>query len=79
MVQKSRMNLADVLNVGISGLRTRKLRAVLSALGITIGIAALVSILGLSESSRADLMRDLDALGTNLLTCLLYTSPSPRD
>ena len=68
MVQKSRMNLADVLNVGISGLRTRKLRAVLSALGITIGIAALVSILGLSESSRADLMRDLDALGTNLLT-----------
>ena len=68
MVQKIRMNLADVLNVGISGLRTRKLRAVLSALGITIGIAALVSILGLSESSRADLMRDLDALGTNLLT-----------
>lgn len=68
MLQSSRMNIGDILGVGISGLRTRKLRAVLSALGITIGIAALVSILGLSESSRADLMRDLDALGTNLLT-----------
>ncbi len=66
MLQSSRMNIGDILGVGISGLRTRKLRAVLSALGITIGIAALVSILGLSESSRADLMRDLDALGTNL-------------
>ncbi len=68
MSQNSKMNILDILSVGLSGLRTRKLRAVLSALGITIGIAALVSILSLSESSKADLMRDLDALGTNLLT-----------
>jgi putative ABC transport system permease protein len=54
--------------VGGSGLRTRKLRSALSALGITIGIAALVGILGLSESGSADLIKELDALGTNLLT-----------
>ncbi len=54
--------------MGLSGLKTRKLRASLSALGITIGIAALVGVLGLSASGSADLIKELDALGTNLLT-----------
>ena len=50
-----------------TGLRTRRLRAALSALGIAIGIAAMVAVLGISESSRADLLAQLDRLGTNLL------------
>ncbi len=49
------------------GLRTRRLRAALSALGIAIGIAAMVAVLGISESSKADLLAQLDRLGTNLL------------
>ena len=49
------------------GLQTRKLRAALSALGIMIGIASLVAVLGLSESSKSDLLAQLDRLGTNLL------------
>ena len=65
---QSRMGLLDILSVGSSGLRTRRVRAALSVLGITIGVAALVGILGLSQSGSADLMKDLDALGTNLLT-----------
>ena len=40
----SHLGLIDTLRVGISGLRTRKLRATLSAVGITLGIATLVSI-----------------------------------
>ena len=40
----------------------------MSALGITIGIAAVVGVLGLSASGNADLIRELDSLGTNLLT-----------
>lgn len=64
----SHLSLADTFKVGISGLRTRKLRSALSALGITIGIAAVVGVLGLSASGSADLIRELDALGTNLLT-----------
>ena len=64
----SRLLPADVARVGAVGLRTRRLRAALSALGIAIGIASLVAVLGLSESSRAGLMRQLDELGTNLLT-----------
>lgn len=64
----SKLRASDVLAVGSSGLRTRKLRAALSALGISIGIAAMVAVLGLSESSRADLNAEIEALGTNLLT-----------
>ncbi|MCA2216785.1 ABC transporter permease [Jidongwangia harbinensis] len=64
----ARLRLADVLRVGGSGLRTRPLRAFLSALGIAIGIAAMTAVVGISASSRADLDRALAALGTNLLT-----------
>src|SRR4029450_10705354 len=63
----SRMLPADVLRVGGVGLRTRRLRAALSALGIAIGIAAMVAVLGLSDSSKSDLIAQLDRLGTNLL------------
>ncbi|MFC9971697.1 ABC transporter permease [Spirillospora sp. NPDC127200] len=58
----------DVLRVGAVGLRTRPLRAFLSALGIAIGIAAMVAVVGISSSSGADLDRTLSSLGTNLLT-----------
>jgi putative ABC transport system permease protein len=63
-----RLGLRDLVRVGASGLATRRLRAVLSALGVAIGIAAIVAVLGVSESSKADLLAQLDRLGTNLLT-----------
>lgn len=62
------MSAGDRLRLGARGLTVRKGRTALSALGIAIGITALVGVLGLSESSRADLQAQLDALGTNLLT-----------
>jgi len=54
--------------VAVIGIRTRKLRAGLSALGIAIGVAAIVAVLGLSASSQAGLLAEIDRLGTNLLT-----------
>jgi putative ABC transport system permease protein len=63
----SRLLPADVLRVGGVGLRMRRLRAGLSALGIAIGIASMVAVLGISESSKSDLIATLDRLGTNLL------------
>jgi putative ABC transport system permease protein len=63
----SRLLPADIVRVGGIGLRTRRLRAALSALGIAIGIAAMVAVLALSESSKSDLIATLDRLGTNLL------------
>ena len=67
-VKPSRLRPSDILRVGASGPRSRKLRTALSALGVSIGIAALVGVLGLSESSRADLLDQIDSLGTNLVT-----------
>jgi len=63
-----RMTPADLARVASAGLRTRKLRASLSALGIAIGVAALVAVLGLSSSAQAGLRAKIAALGTNLLT-----------
>ena len=64
----SRLRPADVLRVGASGPRARKVRTALSALGVSIGIAALVGVLGLSESSKSALLDEIAKLGTNLLT-----------
>jgi putative ABC transport system permease protein len=57
-----------VLRVGLAGLRYRRVRAALSALGIAIGIAALVAVLGITRSSQSALLAEIDQLGTNLLT-----------
>src|SRR5579859_4224714 len=63
----SRLNPRDLLRVGSIGLRSRRLRASLSALGISIGIAAIVGVLGISQSSKTGLLAELGRLG-NLLT-----------
>ena len=58
----------ELLSVAVQGLRTRRLRASLSALGIAIGIGAMVAVVGVSASSQANLLSTIDKLGTNLLT-----------
>jgi putative ABC transport system permease protein len=63
-----RLRLSDLARLSAVGLRTRKLRAGLSALGIAIGVAAIVAVLGLSQSSSAGLRNEIGRLGTNLLT-----------
>ncbi|MFL5832320.1 MAG: ABC transporter permease [Solirubrobacteraceae bacterium] len=63
-----RLRLNDALRVTSVGLRVRPLRAALSALGIAIGTAAIVAVLGLSSSSQAGLLAEIDRLGTNMLT-----------
>ncbi|MFF4241696.1 ABC transporter permease [Actinomadura geliboluensis] len=64
----ARLGPGDVLRLGLAGLRARPARAVLSALGIAIGIATMVAVIGISSSGKEDLLRRLDRLGTNLLT-----------
>ena len=66
-IGRSRLRTGDVVRVGTVGLRTRRLRAALTALGIAIGIASMVAVVGISASSRADLLAEIDALGTDLL------------
>ncbi|HEU5161472.1 MAG TPA: ABC transporter permease [Streptosporangiaceae bacterium] len=64
----ARLRAGDQVRVASGGLRARPLRAGLSALGIAIGTTAIVAVLGLSSSSQAGLLAEIDRLGTNLLT-----------
>ena len=64
---RSRLRAADLVSGALLGLRARKLRAALSGLGIAIGIAAAVAVLGFSASSQANLLAQLGAEG-NLVT-----------
>ena len=62
-VATSRLRPGDLFRLASLGLRTRKLRAGLSALGIAIGVAAIVAVLGLSSSSEAGLLAEINQLG----------------
>ncbi len=64
---KSRFRGVDLLASGTQGLRVRRARTLLTAIGIAIGIAAMIGVVGISSSSKAALLRQIDDLGTNLL------------
>jgi len=64
----ARLRPSDLAALASIGLVTRKLRAALSALGIAIGVAAIVAVLGLAASATAALLTEISQLGTNLLT-----------
>jgi putative ABC transport system permease protein len=64
----ARLPVRELLGTAVQGLSTRRLRASLSALGIAIGIGAMVAVVGVSSSAQANLLAEIDALGTNLLT-----------
>ena len=63
----ARLRPADLARLASIGVRTRRLRSALSALGIAIGVAAIVAVLGISSSSQAGLLNEINQLGTNLL------------
>jgi len=67
-LRSARLRSSDVARVATVGLLTRPLRAALSALGVAVGVAAMIAVLGLSASSQAGLLSEIDRLGTNLLT-----------
>lgn len=67
----------DIVALGLVGLRTRRVRAVLSALGISIGIATMVVVIGIPASSERALMAELAGLGTNLLQVSAMPNQDP--
>src|SRR6266496_4278518 len=56
------LRLSDLARLAAVGLRTRKMRAALSAVGIAIGVGAIVAVLGLSASSQAGLLAEISKL-----------------
>jgi putative ABC transport system permease protein len=68
MRRASRLRPGDVRDLALLGLRGRPLRTALSVAGIGLGVATVVSVLGIAGSSRAQLVAEIDRLGTNMLT-----------
>ncbi|MGZ4185619.1 MAG: ABC transporter permease [Solirubrobacteraceae bacterium] len=67
-IAPARLPPSQLLGTALQGPRTRRLRSALSAIGIAIGIGAMVAVVGVSASAQANLLSEIDALGTNLLT-----------
>jgi putative ABC transport system permease protein len=76
-VRPVRLAPVDLLGLGLLGIRTRKLRAALSALGISIGIATMIVVTGIPASSEAALMRELSALGAGMLQAMPAPDQEP--
>ena len=66
----------DLLGLGLLGIRTRKMRAALSALGISIGIATMIVVTGIPASSQKALLNELSAMGTNMLQAQPVPNPN---
>lgn len=64
---RTRLRLVDVALQALRGLTSRKLRTTLTALGISIGIASLISIQGITEANQAEARAEIDALGSDFL------------
>ncbi|MDT0541258.1 MULTISPECIES: ABC transporter permease [Streptomyces] len=75
-IKPVRLAFLDVLGLGLLGLRTRKLRAALSALGISIGVATMVVVTGIPASSHRALMDEMSALGSNMLRVQPFSGQS---
>jgi putative ABC transport system permease protein len=77
LIRPVRLAPLDLLSVGLLGIRTRRMRAALSALGISIGIATMIVVTGIPASSQAALLRELSALGTNMLQAIPAPDQDP--
>ncbi|WP_405712657.1 MULTISPECIES: ABC transporter permease [unclassified Streptomyces] len=77
-LRRARLRPADLLRLGMIGPRTRKMRSALSALGISLGIAAVIAVTGISHSNQAHLLERLDQLGSNLLTVAPGKGPDQK-
>ena len=62
------MNALELLRLALSRLRTSRLRAALTMLGVVIGVASVVALVGVGQGTTSNITSRLSSLGTNLLT-----------
>ena len=80
-----RMPATETVRMALSTLRSNRLRSLLTMVGIVIGNASVITLVGVGRGAQLLAEGQLNNLGANVLfvvpgnTCLLYTSPSPRD
>ena len=62
------MSLLELLRLAMSRLRTSRMRAALTMLGVIIGVASVVALVSVGQGTTSSITTRLSALGTNLLT-----------
>jgi putative ABC transport system permease protein len=62
------VSLLELLRLSLSRLRTSRLRAALTMLGVIIGVASVVALVGVGQGTTSNITTRLAGLGTNLLT-----------
>jgi macrolide export ATP-binding/permease protein macB len=62
--------LKEAFKMSMYAMMAHKMRTLLTMLGIIIGIASVVSIVGLGQGSQAKILADINALGTNTITVI---------
>lgn len=71
------MNLSESLLSAVDSLRANKLRAILTMLGVIIGVAAVIALLSIGNGVSASITDEISAIGTNLI--LISTDPDNSD
>lgn len=62
------MTFLEILRVALSAIRASKLRSFLTALGIVIGVGAVITMIALGSGAQSAVEEQLEALGTDLLS-----------
>jgi putative ABC transport system permease protein len=70
------MSVIELIRLALSRLRTGRVRAVLTMLGVIIGVASVVALVGVANGTTSNITTRLASLGTNLLTVSPTTQSS---
>ncbi|MEK4539049.1 ABC transporter permease [Peribacillus sp. FSL K6-1552] len=62
------MNLSESMKMAIRSIKTNKVRAFLTMLGIIIGVASVIVLVSIGQGSSQSVQEEINSLGTNLLT-----------
>ncbi|MGZ4336389.1 MAG: ABC transporter permease, partial [Gaiellaceae bacterium] len=62
------MSLIEAARMAVHGVLANRLRSFLTLLGISIGVAAVIILVAVGRGSAAAVQRQIEGLGTNLLT-----------
>ena len=73
------MNISNLFKIALKALNNNKMRCFLTMLGIIIGVGSVITMLAIGQGSKDSIKKQISEMGSNMIICLLYTSPSPRD
>jgi putative ABC transport system permease protein len=61
------MNYSNLFRIAVRALIRNKLRAILTMLGVIIGVASVIAMLAIGEGSKANIRQEMSSMGTNMV------------